>query len=313
MSTTAHNWARDLTTLKSSTLKSILKELGSFENGQGFAWESIDTLVRFTDLNRKTVMAGLAELVKRGYLEDTGERAGQSKRTPIYAFGRLKGFVPDFVKTRQLEEEQQANSPKNGTISGEDGESPKGVLQPVENKGAVAVTTTDSDTSIEQSQKRDHPKNGTIPKTDGDSPNFGSRQSQNWASNGINCNNSSDARASAQGRARAKPAEKTEPAKRTLTDAQGGWRNYVTNQFLDVVRLERREWIVLSLDRLPVGMSQRLVREIRPLVDRCVAMELEDNFHVSHIETAIRPDCCAAAQRALAEYLEACAAAQEVA
>lgn len=51
----------------------------------GYAYPSIDALVEFSCLNRKTVIASVARLEASGFLADTGERKGHTKQIKVYS------------------------------------------------------------------------------------------------------------------------------------------------------------------------------------------------------------------------------------
>lgn len=70
--------------IKPSSLKFLLVGVANYADAHSRLWPSIDRLVKITNQNRKTVISGLNELEKRGYLVDTGERVGTTKSIKVY-------------------------------------------------------------------------------------------------------------------------------------------------------------------------------------------------------------------------------------
>jgi hypothetical protein len=248
MSFSAYNWARELTTLKSSTLKTILKCLADFENGRGEAWCTIPTFVRYTDLDRKTVIAGLAELERRGVIADTGKRVGSTGRTTVYRL--LGGFVPDSERTPEV-----GNGPENGTIQHEQQDSPATGAQVVDSPETSDAQAAAGAAKREWSQKRNDSKNGMIPNLEGNSPVFSGQWSQKRDSNSDKPSKTQDARAPARTRARgAAPVEPPQPDPEQR-------RRYWANRWLNDVL--REVWfLVPRLDRLPLASMPGRIPEL---------------------------------------------------
>jgi hypothetical protein len=73
--------------IASSQDKFVLVALADYANDSGHAWPTITTTTRKTGQDRKTVIAALHRLEARGWIEDTGKRAGKTKQVKVY---RLK-------------------------------------------------------------------------------------------------------------------------------------------------------------------------------------------------------------------------------
>jgi hypothetical protein len=112
--------------------------------GETTAWPSITTLTQATCQNRKTVIANLRRLLELGYLEDTGERKGDTGRVVVYQL-----TTP-------------SNQPKTGTIKG-----PSGEPETVPEQEPLNSTETGT---IEE--------NVIVPNSTSNSPNFDAKQSQ---------------------------------------------------------------------------------------------------------------------------------------
>jgi hypothetical protein len=95
-------------------------------------WPSVDRLVLDTGLDRKTVGRAVAALLAVGEIEDTGRRAGASRRVRIYRMtgvcGREDGKIPPKTGLSQKRDDpqngmipktgpsQNGDDPKNGPI-----------------------------------------------------------------------------------------------------------------------------------------------------------------------------------------------------
>ena len=76
-----------------STDKFVLFCIANYADERGFAYPSIERLVRDTSQNRKTVMKSVASLIESGLLADTGKRVGSTGRVPIY---EIVGLPSDY-------------------------------------------------------------------------------------------------------------------------------------------------------------------------------------------------------------------------
>lgn len=105
MSIHALNWAFEQQVGPSST-KFILVCMANYANESFEAYPSIATICRLTSLDRKTVITGLARLVRRGFIADTGRRVGATRTIPVYKFNSAKnGTIP---KTEQSQNSVEA-------------------------------------------------------------------------------------------------------------------------------------------------------------------------------------------------------------
>ncbi|WP_103730202.1 helix-turn-helix domain-containing protein [Novosphingobium sp. HII-3] len=106
MSSEAVAWAfkQDI---KPSGLKFTLVAMAECANYKtGLVFASTAHLCEITSQDRKTVLANQAELEKRGFIEDTGERAGKTKQIKVYR--PVIGTVPE---TEQSQKRNSSVSP----------------------------------------------------------------------------------------------------------------------------------------------------------------------------------------------------------
>lgn len=83
MSLKALTWAFD-TEIESSSCKFVLVALADYASDEGECYPSIETMVRKTSLNRKTIISCLDKLVLDGYLADSGDRKGKTQQVKVY-------------------------------------------------------------------------------------------------------------------------------------------------------------------------------------------------------------------------------------
>lgn len=76
--------------LKPASLKFLLVALSDFANQEGEMFPSLEALCAKTSLDRKTVIAGITELERIGFLTDTGKRVGRTRQVKVYS---LTGFA----------------------------------------------------------------------------------------------------------------------------------------------------------------------------------------------------------------------------
>lgn len=78
------------------------------------AWPSIAWLVEFSGLDRKTVQAGLVRLIDDGYISDTGERKGPTKRVRVFRINltRTAANGDELPRTTAVNE----TIPKTGSL-----------------------------------------------------------------------------------------------------------------------------------------------------------------------------------------------------
>lgn len=267
MSTTARKWARDQV-IGSSSLKHLLKDLADYEQGTGEVFASILTLVESTEMDRKTVVAGIQELVKRGFLKDTGKRVGRTKQVIVYQF---VGFEPDIQRAHRHELERRAKSPKNGTLAASGNGAENGTVQvpdeAQEFEGTGCANSTETGTV---------PKTGPVPFFPGNSPVFPAEQSQKRTTElSLNDEVTHDARAQARrgARARGPEPEPISPEQR-LQMARGYWRTTVLSAFMDVIGAEFREHWRKPFEALPQRLQQLVTVAAAPIVDEFIEREM---------------------------------------
>jgi hypothetical protein len=119
MSLDATRWAWQQRGLTPSQ-KLVLLSLADHADQDHRAWPSVGLIEQDTELNRKTVISAISELVAAGLLTDSGERRGKTGRIPVYC---LSGVCSRFEKQSQKRNDSEngmvplfpSNSPKNGT------------------------------------------------------------------------------------------------------------------------------------------------------------------------------------------------------
>lgn len=113
--------------IKPSSLKLLLIALANNASSIDWkCWPSVDYLVKMTNLNRKTVISGIAELEKRGYLSWTGYCIGKTKSIKVYYFEHPDASQEAVPKTEQLKQSQKITEavPKTDGSSTENGKPP---------------------------------------------------------------------------------------------------------------------------------------------------------------------------------------------
>ncbi|EPC0967097.1 DnaT-like ssDNA-binding domain-containing protein [Enterobacter hormaechei] len=112
MSIDAMRWAKKVKTGKSSS-KAILTWLADMCGADLCAYPSVAALAEATEMDRKTVLAGLQHLQEIGLVVDTGERRGRTKQIPVYKLVGVEESIPDAEQTQNR---NSLNNPKNGTV-----------------------------------------------------------------------------------------------------------------------------------------------------------------------------------------------------
>ncbi|WP_350588419.1 DnaT-like ssDNA-binding domain-containing protein [Enterobacter vonholyi] len=112
MSIDAMRWAKKVKTGKSSS-KAILTWLADMCGADLCAYPSIAALAEATEMDRKTVLAGLQHLQEIGLVVDTGERRGRTKQIPVYKLVGVEESIPDAEQTQNR---NSLKDPKNGTV-----------------------------------------------------------------------------------------------------------------------------------------------------------------------------------------------------
>ncbi|MFV7520340.1 DnaT-like ssDNA-binding domain-containing protein [Enterobacter quasiroggenkampii] len=112
MSIDAMRWAKKVKTGKSSS-KAILTWLADMCGADLCAYPSVAALAEATEMDRKTVLAGLQHLQEIGLVVDTGERRGRTKQIPVYKLVGVEESIPDAEQTQNR---NSLKNPKNGTV-----------------------------------------------------------------------------------------------------------------------------------------------------------------------------------------------------
>lgn len=113
MSIDAMRWAKKVKTGKSSS-KAILTWLADMCGADLCAYPSVAALAEATEMDRKTVLAGLHHLQQIGLVVDTGERRGRTKQIPVYRLVGVEESIPD---AEQAQKRNTLNNTKNGTVN----------------------------------------------------------------------------------------------------------------------------------------------------------------------------------------------------
>ena len=123
MSIDAMRWAKKVKTGKSSS-KAILTWLADMCGADLCAYPSVAALAEATEMDRKTVLAGLQHLQEIGLVVDTGERRGRTKQIPVYRLVGVEESIPDAEQARNWDRLNgtkkgtvQRNDPDNGTVN----------------------------------------------------------------------------------------------------------------------------------------------------------------------------------------------------
>ena len=89
--------------------KLLLLALADFANEAGEAYPSIQTLMRKTEQNRKTIRRHVTELMTAGILSDTGERVGRTKQIIKYQIHLERLPILDTLKVSTFGQAKLAN------------------------------------------------------------------------------------------------------------------------------------------------------------------------------------------------------------
>ncbi|WP_306423953.1 helix-turn-helix domain-containing protein [Burkholderia multivorans] len=128
MSLDATTWARHQKVGKGPA-KAVLMALADYANEDFITYPSVETLVAWTEQDRKTVLSNLDRLKEAGWITDTGERAGRTRQVVVYQINVDRG-VEVKIGPRELltgpksEPSQNRNSSENGTVPNSTGNSP---------------------------------------------------------------------------------------------------------------------------------------------------------------------------------------------
>lgn len=102
--------------IRPSSMKFLLLALADNADARGICWPSVEELCRKTSQNRKTVMAGLAQLEENGIIVDTGKREGRTGKVKIYKLTLQDDAKSTVNGTIKSLENTPDNSTGNGTI-----------------------------------------------------------------------------------------------------------------------------------------------------------------------------------------------------
>jgi len=96
--------------------KLVLLSLSDRASEDYCAYPSVARLVEDTEIDRKTVLKIIDELIEDGLIVDTGERKGRTKQVKVYQLMGVNGreTVPTTVLLDA--ENDDLNSPNNGTV-----------------------------------------------------------------------------------------------------------------------------------------------------------------------------------------------------
>lgn len=328
MSLSARIWARDVALgsdegaaarFTPSMLRHLLKEVADFDQGTGEVYAYISTLVRYTDMDRKTVSAYLAELVRRGLLKDTGKRVGRTKQTPIY---RLVGFVPDFSRgavnpnstAGGMLSENSAGCSDTGSQTSvsaeeiEDGESPAGAEEKrVPSAGLFVSGRVPPTVPV--------PSAVPVPPGPGKEPAGDTKEARRPPPNSyLNSTELSDARAPARGGARTRAREPDQPTRIRPTPEQV--RQYWHAQLHSVAETEvhmllwqRGVRVGRTYPTWPPELQDVFRSAVTDAVDRFSDLEIQRGSRYRALEdqghAAVRENAAAAVQQYLQVKVEA--------
>ncbi|MEG1235746.1 MAG: helix-turn-helix domain-containing protein, partial [Acinetobacter sp.] len=96
--------------------KLVLLSLADRASEDHCAYPSMARLVEDTEMDRKTVLKIIEELIEDGLIVDTGERKGRTKQVKVYQLLGVKGreTIPTTVLLNT--EDSDLNSPNSGTV-----------------------------------------------------------------------------------------------------------------------------------------------------------------------------------------------------
>jgi len=96
--------------------KLVLLSLADRASEDHCAYPSMARLVEDTEMDRKTVLKIIDELIEDGLIVDTGERKGRTKQVKVYQLLGVKGreTIPTTVHLNT--EDSDLKSPNNGTV-----------------------------------------------------------------------------------------------------------------------------------------------------------------------------------------------------
>lgn len=96
--------------------KLVLLSMADRAGEDHVCYPSIARLVEDTEMDRKTVLKIIDELIEDGLIEDTGERKGRTKQVKVYRLFGVKGRETVPVTVLFNDENNDLNSSNNGTV-----------------------------------------------------------------------------------------------------------------------------------------------------------------------------------------------------
>ncbi|MFW1955853.1 helix-turn-helix domain-containing protein [Acinetobacter guillouiae] len=96
--------------------KLVLLSLADRASEDHCAYPSMSRLVEDTEMDRKTVLKIIDELIEDGLIQDTGERKGRTKQVKVYRLMGVNGRETVPVLVHFDTENDDLNSPNNGTV-----------------------------------------------------------------------------------------------------------------------------------------------------------------------------------------------------
>lgn len=125
MSVQAFTWAFEQP-IKPSSVKFVLVALANYASEFGLVFPSVESLCVKTSLDRKTVLAAIAQLQVHRYMVDTGERRGKTGQVKVYRLlcsskhtdkGTVnEGDQPQSLENKAIGKSTKGNSTENGTV-----------------------------------------------------------------------------------------------------------------------------------------------------------------------------------------------------
>lgn len=131
--------------------KLVLLSLADRASEDHCAYPSVARLVEDTEMDRKTVLKIIDELIEDGLIKDTGERKGRTKQVKVYQLLGVTGRETVPITVQLNDENEELKNTNNGTVSG-----------------------------VKESQQRNSTNIGTVPTNPLNSPNNSVKESQRW-------------------------------------------------------------------------------------------------------------------------------------
>lgn len=91
-----------------SSQKFVMLAMANYANEEGCAYPSCSLLESITELNRKTILGAIRQLIETGHISDTGQRKGKTGQVIVYQINGLNstknGTVPKTEQYRIFQE-----------------------------------------------------------------------------------------------------------------------------------------------------------------------------------------------------------------